>query len=163
MKTGTYTYYFESPLGLLKIETDKTFLLSINFIESAGTSSFEFPIIMKNTIQQLQEYFTGSRIEFNLALNPAGTEFQLKIWELVKKVPFGQTASYLEIAKQSGSEKNTRAVGFANGKNPIPVIIPCHRIIGSNWKLTGYAGGIERKRWLLFHELNHFKKTDLLF
>ena len=121
------------------------------------------PTILKETESQLKEYFAGDRKHFNLRLAPEGTEFQQKIWQLVEKVPFGETSSYLDIAKQSGSEKNTRAVGLANGKNPIPIIIPCHRIIGSSGKLTGYAGGLERKRWLLKHELANTTSVGRLF
>jgi methylated-DNA-[protein]-cysteine S-methyltransferase len=112
---------------------------------------------------QLIEYFNGTRTEFSLNLNPEGTKFQKKIWQFVESIPFGKTVSYLDIALLSGSEKNTRAVGLANGKNPIPIIIPCHRVIGSSGKMTGYAGGIERKKWLLIHEQNIVKPAGKLF
>ncbi len=163
MELKTFTYFLDSPVGFLKITTDDTSLLSIDFVKSEGTSSERTPAILKETIQQLQEYFEGKRKEFRLNLNPAGTEFQKKTWEMVAMVPFGKTASYLDLAKQTGSEKNTRAVGTANGKNPIPIIIPCHRIIGTNGKLTGYAGGLYRKKWLLHHELTHSTHSNLLF
>jgi len=147
-----FNTYLESPVGWLKITTNSKELLSISFEEIQDASDNHIPAIHQQTIQQLNEYFQGSRKEFNLRLAPAGTDFQKKIWELVEKISFGETASYLDIALASGSEKNTRAVGLANGKNPIPIIIPCHRILGSNGKLTGYAGGLDRKRWLLLHE-----------
>ncbi|HPF50714.1 MAG TPA: methylated-DNA--[protein]-cysteine S-methyltransferase [Draconibacterium sp.] len=147
--------YLDSPLGWLKIITNSKELLSISFEETQNVSNNQIPEIHQHTIQQLKEYFNGYRKEFDLKLAPAGTDFQKKIWSLVQKVSFGETASYLDIALTSGSEKNTRAVGLANGKNPIPIIIPCHRIVGSNGKLTGYAGGLDRKRWLLLHEQKH--------
>lgn len=138
------------------------FLLSVTFENESGDISEVIPPVLKKSIIQLEEYFAGTRKDFDIELAPPGTDFQQKIWELVKKVPFGKTTSYLDIAKASGSDKNTRAVGLANGKNPIPIIIPCHRIVGSNGKLTGYAGGLERKRWLLLHEQN-FSGSSLLF
>lgn len=158
-----FTNYIDSPVGWLKIKTDEFLLLEIKFVDKEGISEKDQPEILNQTIKQLTEYFQGNRKEFNLNINPSGTDFQKKTWIFVSKIPFGETATYLEIAKQTGSNKNTRAVGTSNGKNPIPIIIPCHRIIGSNGKLTGYAGGIERKRWLLQHELIHSEKTSLLF
>jgi methylated-DNA-[protein]-cysteine S-methyltransferase len=153
----------KTPIGYLKLTSDKEFLLSVLFTETHEISSCFQPDILKETVLQINEYFEGKRKEFNLKLKPTGTDFQLKVWEEVKKVSFGETASYLDIAIETGSKNNTRAVGLANGKNPIPIIIPCHRIIGSNGKLTGYAGGLERKKWLLQHELKHSDKMKLLF
>lgn len=158
----TNTSYLNSPVGWLKIITNNKELISISFEEKEEESSENLPEIHLQTIQQLTEYFEGTRKEFQLNLAPEGTDFQKKIWELVSKVPFGKTLSYLEVAIASGSEKNSRAVGLANGKNPIPIVIPCHRIVGSTGKLTGYAGGLERKRWLLLHEQKH-SGQQLLF
>ena len=101
---------------------------------------------------QLNEYFTGNRKTFNLKLNPQGTEFQKKVWEALQNVPYGKTITYLEQSKVLGNVKAIRAVAGANGKNPISIVIPCHRIIGSDGSLTGYAGGLWRKKWLLEHE-----------
>jgi len=126
-------------------------------------SSEKLPDILIQCLNQLDEYFKGSRKKFDLHLEPEGTQFQQKVWSLVSRIPFGRTTSYLEIARNTGSQKNTRAVGLANGKNPVPIIIPCHRVIGSNGKLTGYAGGLERKRWLLLHEQKHSSHRDKLF
>ncbi len=162
MEDTFYTYY-NSPVGWLKLTSDADCLLAVSFEDVEDERTSEMSPILEESIQQLEEYFNGSRKEFNLKLAPQGTDFQQKIWKLVEKVNYGQTASYLEISIQSGSDKNTRAVGLANGKNPIPIIIPCHRIIGSNGKLTGYAGGLERKRWLLLHEQRHSTYSDLLF
>nr|WP_319482028.1 methylated-DNA--[protein]-cysteine S-methyltransferase [uncultured Draconibacterium sp.] len=152
-----------SPVGWLKLQSTEADLTAISFDVEKAEDSTDQPTILIDTASQLQEYFAGKRKDFNLQLAPKGTEFQQKIWKLVQKVDFGTTASYLDIAIQSGSEKNTRAVGLANGKNPIPIIIPCHRIVGSSGKLTGYAGGLERKRWLLNHELSHTPTIGRLF
>jgi methylated-DNA-[protein]-cysteine S-methyltransferase len=101
---------------------------------------------------QLQEYFAGARTTFDLPLEPRGTDFQLSVWELLRKIPFGVTTSYGELARRLGDPKASRAVGAANGANPIPIIVPCHRVVGSKGELTGFGGGLERKRWLLEHE-----------
>lgn len=158
-----YSNTIETPIGFLKLTSDNCFLLSISFEEYKEIPSKIQPEILAKSVLQMDEYFRGIRKEFSLNLNPKGTEFQKKVWKLVEKIDFGQTASYLDIAIQTGSSKNTRAVGMANGKNPIPIVTPCHRIIGSNGKLTGYAGGLERKRWLLQHEIQFSEKINLLF
>jgi methylated-DNA-[protein]-cysteine S-methyltransferase len=101
---------------------------------------------------QLNEYFAGKRTTFDLPLEPGGTEFQLSVWELLRKIPYGVTTSYGELARRLGDPQASRAVGAANGANPIPIIVPCHRVVGSKGELTGFGGGIERKRWLLEHE-----------
>lgn len=155
--------YLDSPIGRLRISTDDKSVISVSFSESEDIASLKIPEVMNQSLLQLEEYFVGKRHTFDLPLAPAGSEFQQKVWKLVVEVPFGKTASYLDIARASGSEKNTRAVGLANGRNPIPIIIPCHRVIGSNGKLTGYAGGLERKRWLLRHELENSSRVDSLF
>ncbi|MBK6285906.1 MAG: methylated-DNA--[protein]-cysteine S-methyltransferase [Draconibacterium sp.] len=153
----------ETPVGFLELTGDQHFLLSVSFVEMPGVITDFQPDILQDSVVQILEYFDGKRKEFDLKLQPAGTDFQLKVWEEVKKVPFGKTVSYLDIAIKTGSKNNTRAVGLANGKNPIPIIIPCHRIIGTNGKLTGYAGGLERKKMLLQHELQFAGKMGLLF
>lgn len=158
-----FDQYISSPIGWLKISVTESALVSISFCEDEEESSPDTPAMMETVIQQLTEYFEGTRLTFYLPLSPEGSEFQKKVWNLVAEVPFGSTASYLDIALRSGSEKNTRAVGLANGKNPIPIVIPCHRIIGSNGKLTGYAGGLDKKRWLLQHELRYSDRKNLLF
>ncbi len=163
MENKIYQKYIDSPIGWLEIKTTANSLVSISFVEKASINSTTQPDILQQTEFQLKEYFIGNRKVFNLNLTPEGTEFQKRVWKLVEKIDFGKTASYLEIAKQTGSPKNTRAVGMANGKNPIPIIIPCHRIIGSNGKLTGYTGGLERKSWLLRHEIQFSENSNLLF
>jgi methylated-DNA-[protein]-cysteine S-methyltransferase len=153
----------ETPIGYLELTSRQDSLLSVSFVEKFVQSSDFQPDILKKTANQLYEYFKGIRKEFDLDMKPSGTEFQIMVWEKVKKVAFSQTVSYLDIAIQTGSKNNTRAVGLANGKNPIPIIIPCHRVIGVNGKLTGYAGGLDRKKWLLQHELKHTFPSNLLF
>lgn len=108
---------------------------------------------------QLEEYFAGTRKEFQLALNSKGTEFQQKVWAVLLEIPFGETRSYGEQARLIGDHKAVRAVGLANGKNPIPIIVPCHRVIGADGSMTGFGGGIERKKWLLAHEARFRSKT----
>jgi len=135
----------------------------MTFVEQAHSTSSKLANILIECMKQLDAYFDGELLQFKLELAPTGSEFQQKIWKLVSEIPYGETASYLDIAIRSGSAKNTRAVGLANGKNPIPIIIPCHRIIGNKGKLTGYAGGLERKRWLLLHEQNYSTHSDRLF
>ena len=158
-----YKTTIETPIGYIDLTSDQQYLLSVSFSETLGISSDFQPNILKKSVFQINEYFEGKRKEFNLSLQPAGTDFQNKVWEEVKKVSFGATASYLNIAIKTGSKNNTRAVGLANGKNPIPIIIPCHRIIGTNGKLTGYAGGLHRKKWLLQHELKNSENLNRLF
>ena len=159
----TFKITIETPIGFLEITTNHHFPLSVSFVDNHLQHSDFLPDILKETVKQIREYFEGIRKEFNLNLKPSGTDFQIKVWEQVSKVPFGKTASYLDIAKLTGSKNNTRAVGLANGKNPIPIIIPCHRIIGANGRLTGYAGGLDKKRWLLKHELEFSHNPKLLF
>jgi methylated-DNA-[protein]-cysteine S-methyltransferase len=144
------TAYYSSPIGTLEIKGNEDGLFSLLFVEEEPTIKIHDSI--KEVAYQLDEYFTGIRKEFGLKLNPQGTEFQKRVWNELTAVSFGKTCSYLDISKQLGDENATRAVGNANGKNPIAIIIPCHRVIGSNGKLTGYAGGMWRKDWLLKHE-----------
>jgi methylated-DNA-[protein]-cysteine S-methyltransferase len=110
------------------------------------------PKPFKAAIKQLDEYFKGKRTEFDLNLAPEGTDFQKTVWKALAKIRFGKTQSYGEVAKVIKNPKGSRAVGLANGKNPICIIVPCHRVIGANGKLTGYAGGLKAKKWLLEHE-----------
>ena len=108
--------------------------------------------VLDRTEEQLNEYFAGKRTTFDLPLEPTGTDFQLSVWELLRKIPYGVTTSYGALARRLGDPGASRAVGAANGANPIPIIVPCHRVVGSRGELTGFGGGIERKRWLLEHE-----------
>ena len=144
------TAVIKTPLGFAKIEGNEKGISSITVLEKEETTAI--PVILEDAVYQLQEYFEGSRKEFQLDLNPEGTEFQKRVWDALEKIPFGKTLSYLELAKQLGDVKAIRAVASANGKNPLWIVIPCHRVIGSNGDLTGYAGGLHRKKWLLAHE-----------
>ncbi len=144
--------YYKTPVGTAKIVGDANGIISISIIDEAIETSKEIPTSLQDCVQQLDDYFKGSGKQFNLKLNPQGTEFQKRVWKELLNVPFGKTRSYLEQTKKLGDVKAIRAVAAANGKNPIWIIIPCHRIIGSDGSLTGYGGGIWRKRWLLEHE-----------
>ncbi len=106
-------------------------------------------------IAQLQAYFEGSLLDFDLPLSAEGTDFQQKVWGLLREIPYGQTISYMELAKRLGNTKAIRAVGLANGSNPMAIVVPCHRVIGSDGKLVGYGGDLWRKAWLLQHEMEH--------
>ncbi len=143
--------YYNSPLGFLEITGNDDGIQTIKFVEDELTSDFKSHVI-QNCIQQLDEYFNDQRTEFSIKLNPQGTDFQKEVWKQLVKIPFGITVSYLHVAKSLGDRNKTRVVGNANGKNPVPIIIPCHRVIGANGKLVGYAGGIHRKEWLLKFE-----------
>ena len=113
--------------------------------------------------KQLTEYFAGERMEFDLPLAPEGTGFQRKVWNALCEIPYGVTISYGELARRIGQPTAARAVGLANGSNPLPIVVPCHRVIGADGSLTGFGGGIERKRWLLTHEKRHSKAVSELF
>jgi len=148
-----------SPLGYLILGGSEVELKYIRFSDYPEDDTLYIPEILLRTQKQLSEYFEGSRFSFDLKLNPEGTDFQKKVWELVQHVPFGETSTYKDIARKLGGKTYIRAVGKANATNPIPVIIPCHRIIGSNGKLVGYAGGTGRKKQLLLHEIKLKKGT----
>ena len=142
--------YFESPIGKLRLVSDGFALLSIEFEGMHGTDGLEQgDDILKRTAQQLAEYFSGRRRDFSLPLVAAGTAFQQQVWSALRQIPFGEMRSYRDIATVIGNIKAVRAVGAANGRNPIPIVVPCHRVIGSNGSLTGFAGGLDAKRVLL--------------
>lgn len=151
METIQATFY-KTPIGTAKIEGTLEGISAITVLDEEIESSVNIPVCLKNCVTQLDEYFQGNRTAFNLKLNPQGTEFQQKVWNALLKVPFGKIRTYLEQTKTIGDVKAIRAVASANGKNPIWIVIPCHRIIGSDGSLTGYASGIWRKKWLLNHE-----------
>lgn len=142
----------KTPLGVALIEGDMNGISKISVEEDAEVFSTEIPSALKESILQLHEYFEGKRKEFTFKLNPKGTDFQQRVWQELLKIPFGKTTSYLELSKQLGDVKAIRAVAAANGKNPLWIVVPCHRVIGSDGSLTGYAGGLWRKKWLLEHE-----------
>jgi methylated-DNA-[protein]-cysteine S-methyltransferase len=146
------TAYMSTPLGSAKLEGDENGLTYVTVLETDEPESEIIPETLEDAVYQLKEYFEGKRQNFDLLLNPEGTEFQKKVWAALLEIPFGKTISYLELSKNLGDVKAIRAVASANGKNPLWVIIPCHRVIGSDGSLTGYSGGLHRKKWLLNHE-----------
>jgi len=143
--------YIETPLGIATIIGDENGV-SVISVSDEGTVLVEIPIVLQEAVLQLNEYFEGKRISFDFKLNPKGTEFQQKVWCALLEVPYGKTRTYLEQSKILGDIKAIRAVASANGKNPLWIVVPCHRIIGTDGTLTGYAGGLWRKKWLLEHE-----------
>ena len=146
------TVYLHTPIGSLEIKGTKEGLASVHFLNSEEETSTKIPTTLQKTVEQLQEYFLGTRTEFNLKLNPEGTDFQKKVWQKLQEITFSKTVSYQTIANRLGNPKVIRAAASANGKNPISIIIPYHRVIGKDGSLTGYAGGLHRKKWLLEHE-----------
>jgi methylated-DNA-[protein]-cysteine S-methyltransferase len=148
-----FSNILDSNIGPIQLTASDTGLTGLIFdAKSDNGSSGSNHSILNEARKQLDEYFQGKRKEFNIPLDMNGTEFQMKVWNAVAKIEYGTTATYQDIANSIKNAKSVRAVGLANGKNPIPIIIPCHRIIGSNGKLTGYSGGLWRKEWLLRHE-----------
>lgn len=156
----TETIFYSSPVGTLKLEASPIGLQVLKFVEAAPATT---PIgdILKKTVDQLDQYFAGELREFDVLLDPIGTEFQQTVWSALLEIPYGTTRTYLDIANVLGDSSATRAVGTANGRNKIAIIIPCHRIIGSDGSLTGFSGGLPRKKHLL--ELEGFlaKQTSL--
>lgn len=159
-KVGYVFKTINTPVGRLKLIANNGGLVAIlwsndnpNRVKITAHLDQSHPVLLKAE-QQLQEYFSEKRKSFSLKLNPIGTDFQKKVWQALLTIPYGETKSYLELAQQIGNAKACRAVGAANGKNPISIIIPCHRVIGTNGKLTGFAGGLETKAQLLSLEGN---------
>lgn len=146
----TFVSYFETPIGFLRILSNGSGITSIKFMDFDGPEDPD--IHTESAKTQLKEYFEGTRDRFDLKLEPEGTDFEQKVWTQLHNIPHGTTTSYGKIASHLGDKNFSQAVGSANGKNPIAVVIPCHRVIGSDNKLVGYAGGMERKEWLLKHE-----------
>lgn len=154
------TCIIKSPLGYTKITGDENGISSVIVLDSEEKITDLIPIELEDCVFQLQDYFEGIRQNFDLKLNPEGTDFQKNVWKLLEQIPYGKTISYLDLTKQLGDIKAIRAVANANAKNPLWIIVPCHRVIGSNGSLTGYAGGLHRKQWLLNHE-NPYKQQSL--
>lgn len=157
----TFTSYSQSPLGQLKIQCTDEQVTAVLFWETEAGTSHRHPLLDTCT-QQLDDYFSGKRQTFSLPLRQEGTAFQQKVWDLLCRIPFGNTISYLHLAHQYGDPKAIRAVAAANGRNNLAIIVPCHRVIGSNQSLTGYAGGLWRKKWLLEHEARMCKGVQQL-
>lgn len=151
-----YKIHYKSKLGLVQITSSEDAVIGVEFV-GEGTDTLEIPPILKEAYAQIDEYFKGVRKDFDLKLYIEGTDFQKKVWEQLRQIPYGEISTYKEVAKAIGNEKAVRAVGNSNNKNKIPIIIPCHRVIGSNGKLVGYAGGLHIKQWLLEHEKSNFR------
>ena len=149
-----------SPLGFVLIEGNEDGISKISVISDETILSESIPKLFTNVVSQLKEYFEGNRTDFQFKMNPKGTDFQKKVWDELLKIPFGKTVSYQEVTNNLGDPKAIRAVANANGKNPLWIVVPCHRVIGSDGSLTGYAGGLWRKKWLLDHE-NPVKQQSL--
>ncbi|MGL2962719.1 methylated-DNA--[protein]-cysteine S-methyltransferase [Flavobacterium sp. RSB2_4_14] len=143
--------FIKTPIGIAKIVGDENGITEISVLDE-GEVSKTIPPILQVVVQQLQEYFLNKRSTFDFKLNPKGTEFQQRVWKELLNIPFGKTISYLDLSKKLGDVKAIRAVASANGKNPLWIVVPCHRVIGTDGSLTGYAGGLWRKKWLLEHE-----------
>jgi len=145
------TVHIKTSLGIAKITGDEHGISEISILDE-GIISATIPVVLQESVSQLNDYFEGKRTDFTFKLNPSGTEFQQKVWKGLLEIPFGKTMSYLELSKKLGDVKAIRAVASANGKNPLWIVVPCHRVIGTDGSLTGYAGGLWRKKWLLEHE-----------
>ena len=154
------TVFINTPLGFTEIQGDENGISKIHVMNEDVEISTKIPKELKEAVLQLHDYFDGKRTTFTFPLNPSGTDFQKKVWEELLNIPFGKTRSYLDLSKKLGDVKAIRAVASANGKNPLWIVVPCHRVIGTDGSLTGYAGGLWRKKWLLEHE-NPIKQESL--
>lgn len=156
-----FTYY--SPIGPLLIETRDDRICALSYCDKEYASNHFNPELQEQITEQLDDYFAGYRFGFDLPLAPEGTDFQEKVWQELQNIPYAHLTSYGELAKILGNKNLVRAVGGANSKNPIAIIIPCHRVVGADNKLVGYAGGLWRKKWLLQHELSNKPDEETLF
>ena len=162
----TYINIYHSPLGRISIEGTSSAISAITFLEEDSLiieDSKKMPMVIDHCAFLLTEYFAGRLFSFDIETQVNGTPFQLEIWKLLSDIPFGKTISYLELSKRFGDVNAIRAVGTANGKNPLSIVVPCHRVIGSKGELTGYAGKIWRKQWMLEHENSIVSKQQSLF
>ncbi|UGS34345.1 methylated-DNA--[protein]-cysteine S-methyltransferase [Capillimicrobium parvum] len=158
--TQMTTATIDSPIGPLSLTARDGALTHVHMHEqrhaaAPAPDALRDDAAFPEAVRQFAEYFAGERTAFDLALAPGGTPFQLRVWEALREIPYGETISYGELARRVGSPGAFRAVGLANGRNPLAIVVPCHRVIGADGGLTGYGGGLERKRWLLAHEAAH--------
>lgn len=147
-----YKAYYNSPVGWLVIEATDEALTRVEFAKEIEDEKISPNIHTVECVKQLSEYFAGKRTTFDLKLDPPGTDFQKSIWNAMLDIPFGKTVAYSDLAKAINNPKSVRAVGMANNRNKIVIIVPCHRVIGKSGKLTGFGGGMHNKIWLLEHE-----------
>jgi len=152
--------FYNSPIGTIQIVGNENGIISVLFTDNSLKTSSHIPDCLQDCVLQLEEYFNKVRTNFNLKLQLIGTDFQKSVWEELQSIPFGKTTSYLEQSKKMNNVLAIRAIAAANGKNPISIVVPCHRVVGSDGSLTGYAGGLWRKKWLLEHE-NPTNQTSL--
>jgi methylated-DNA-[protein]-cysteine S-methyltransferase len=162
-----YFTVYESPIQSLRLVSDGRSLTGLYMMSEKHLFASQSDWVEDDSValfaeakEQLSAYFAGTLTEFDLPLQMQGTPFQQSVWEALKTIPYGTTMSYGELAQQLGQPKASRAVGLANGRNPVSIVVPCHRVIGANGKLTGYGGGVERKQWLLNHECLIFMKQQ---
>ena len=144
-------FYYSSPVGELAVESEDEKIITLGFLKDSKREEIQTPVI-DQCISELEEYFFNGRKFFSFEMDLIGTEFQVKVWNELLNIPFGKTISYEELAIRVGNIKSIRAVGLANGQNPIAIVVPCHRVIGKSGDLVGYGGGLDRKIWLLQHE-----------
>jgi methylated-DNA-[protein]-cysteine S-methyltransferase len=162
----TFTTYYHSPVGLLKISGTADYISEVSFhdvTQKSVSNKKHLPPLLIQCIEQLIQYFQGERRIFELPISQQGTVFQKEVWNELSAISYGRTISYMELAIRTGDPKATRAVANANGKNNVAIIIPCHRVIGSNRALVGYGGGLWRKQWLLEHEMKIAHGVQTLF
>jgi methylated-DNA-[protein]-cysteine S-methyltransferase len=166
------TVYYQSPLGVLEIRSNGNAISDVLFLNSWKGNKVDEEIInfvqpespvIKHCIKQLDEYFSGKRTVFTIPITQVGTEFQQGVWKELCNIPYAKTISYMELSKRIGNVKAIRAVGTANGNNSVCIIVPCHRVIGSNGDLVGYGGDLWRKKWLLEHEAKYAYGVQTLF
>ncbi|HSC53383.1 MAG TPA: methylated-DNA--[protein]-cysteine S-methyltransferase [Phnomibacter sp.] len=150
--SNTWQTYMQTPVGNLLVETDGAAITCIHFLEDDETVTPTDHPLLQQAVTELEAYFAGSLKTFSFPMAQQGTEFQQRVWNMLGTIPLGTTISYKTLAIQLGDEKCIRAAGTANGKNQLAIVVPCHRVIGSNGELVGYAGGMHRKKWLLEHE-----------
>jgi methylated-DNA-[protein]-cysteine S-methyltransferase len=153
--------FLKSPIGYIEVTGSEKGIRSLYFLDFKVKPQ-PVPVSLRHCIAQLEDYFHGQRASFDLKLDLTGSDFQLQVWNELLKVPYGTTITYQDLARRIGNLKAIRAVGGANGRNPVSIIVPCHRIIGSNGRLVGYRGGLKRKKWLLEHE-HAFAQRDLFY
>ena len=158
-----YHSYIDSPVGPIEISGDDDFVSTVVFVNEVKADTELLPRVIRECKQQLEEYFAGTRADFSLKLSQSGTDFQRQVWTELCNIPYGKTISYLQLAKNLGDAKSIRAVGTANGRNNLAIIVPCHRVIGSNGTLVGYAGGLDKKKWLLDFEASMTGQQKLNF
>jgi len=162
----SFSTYYHSPVGLLKISGTENYISEVSFfdkVQKTESRKKNLPPLMIQCLEQLIQYFQGERRVFELPIHQPGTPFQQEVWSELMTIPYGKTISYLELARKTGDTKATRAVANANGKNNVAIIVPCHRVIGSNRDLVGYGGGLWRKKWLLEHEAKVAHGVQTLF